>query len=346
MIQSMNARKPFIAFAVGSVLLLGACGGGTNDASTDDERSGPASRQCDVPMDLTRLQETPIGVLMPAGSLQRQSYKEAQEIASAGLNAVSLGLGFYYTQQGDITFDFDGNSDEDALKRWKNNLRCNVVEAKSAGLIVAVWGQFIEAGRRGEPGAVSEEIQVKILDQTLGLIPEVASMLEELKVEFWSPVSELDRFVGPTNHNIYFPQMVAAGRPLFTGTMYAQPAILDRNGFVPQDIIPDLGGVDALGISWISYECEVDKLPPGQSLDWADYFIDAAAQQGISRVYISELGDTVAADEGSRPCLEKLIATWNGKNEGVFLLDMPSDFPNGVVIKGSWQEQVLRTLRD
>jgi hypothetical protein len=51
-------------------------------------------------------------------------------------------------------------------------------------------------------------------------------------------------------------------------------------------------------------------------------------------------------DEGSRPCLEKLIATWNGKNEGVFVLDMPSDFPNGVVIKGSWQEQVLRTLRD
>jgi len=34
--------------------------------------------------------------------------------------------------------------------------------------------------------------------------------------------------------------------------MYVQPNILQRDGFVVQNIEPNLGGVDALGISWIS----------------------------------------------------------------------------------------------
>jgi hypothetical protein len=30
----------------------------------------------------------------------------------------------------------------------------------------------------------------------------------------------------------------------------------------------------------------------------------------------------------------------------VFVLDMPSDQPGGAVVKGNWQEDVLRSLRN
>ncbi|MGA0132691.1 MAG: hypothetical protein ACO3KZ_07940, partial [Ilumatobacteraceae bacterium] len=71
-----------------------------------------------------------------------------------------------------------------------------------------------------------------------------------------------------------------------------------------------------------------------------------AAAQGITRVYISELGDTKAADASKRPCLETLIDYWDGATNGVFVLDMPSDQPGGAVVKGNWQEDVLRSLRN
>jgi len=257
---------------------------------------------------------------------------------------VSLGFEFYFTSTGEIVFDFNGNADDNAKEQWKNNLRCSVIEAKQAGLVVSVWGQFIEAGRRGEPGEVAQDVQTKVLDGALKLMPEVGKLLEELQVEYWAPVSELERFAGVANHNTYFPQFVAAGRPHFTGVMYVQPNILQQDGFVMQKIEPNLGGVDALGISWISFECEADKLPPGVSLESADFYIEAGAKQGINRVFISELGGTNATDESAKPCLEKLITTWKGAENGVFLLDMPNDFPNGSQIKDSWQEDVLQAL--
>lgn len=317
--------------------------GGGNGQSDQGDRSAAT---CEAPSDLARRSDVPVGVLMPAGSLQRQSYVSGAEIAAAGLNAVSLGFEFYYSATGELAYDFDGNADDDAKERWKNNLRCNVIEAKQAGLVVAVWGQFIEAGRRGEPSTMPENVKNDVLESAVGLMPEVAKLLEELQVEYWSPVSELDKFAGPTGHNAYFARMVEAGRPHFSGTMYAQPNILQRDGFAAQQLEPDLGGVDALGISWISYECEEGKLPPGVTLGWADFVVQAAAAQGITRVFISEVGSTQAADESKRPCLETLIEYWDGATNGVFVLDMPSDQPGGAVVKGNWQEDVLRSLRN
>ena len=346
-VKQTGIRNVFVGVIFGAMLLITGCAsddGEQNSSANGQGQGGPNSRQCESPKDLVRLNNVPIGVLMPAGSLERQSYTSANDLVAAGLNAVSLGFEFYFTSTGEIVFDFNGNADEGAKEQWKNNLRCSVIEAKQAGLVVSVWGQFIEAGRRGEPGEVAQDVQTKVLDGALKLMPEVGKLLEELQVEYWAPVSELERFAGVANHNTYFPQFVAAGRPHFTGVMYVQPNILQRDGFVMQKIEPNLGGVDALGISWISFECEADKLPPGVSLESADFYIEAGAKQGINRVFISELGGTNATDESAKPCLEKLITTWKGAENGVFLLDMPSDFPNGSQIKDSWQEDVLQAL--
>lgn len=330
-----------------AVFALAACGSPGNSGDGADGPGFPASTaRCETPVDLVRRANVPIGVLMPSGAPQRQSYVSIDELVTVGYTAVSLGFPFYFSPTGEIVYDFDGNADADARQRWEDEIRCTVIEAKEAGLVVAVWGQFIEAGRRGEPGKMNAGVQNAVLDGALALMPEVAALLEELKVEYWSPVSELDKFAGPTGHNEYFARMVDAGRAAFTGTIYAQPNILDRNGFVAQSIIPEFGEADALGISWISYECESDKMPPGQSLAWADYFVDAATAQGVSRVFISELGDTRPTDESQRACLETLIDYWDGMNTGVFLLDMPTDQPGSVRIKGSWQEAVLQERLD
>jgi hypothetical protein len=316
---------------------VGCAGDGAGEKSAGDG-GGRSARQCALPDGLERQDGVPIGVLMPAGSADRQSYTTMAEVAAAGLTAVSLGFEFFYTNDGRIVFDFDGSEGDEAKQRWLDSLKCNVIEAKESGLIVSVWGQFVEANRRGEPGEVPEEIRSPLLDGALELMPEIGAVLEELQVEYWTPVSELEKFVGLENHNRYFGKMVEAGRSSFSGLMYVQPNILQRDSFYVQGITPDLGGVDALGISWISYECEEERLGA------ADFFLEQAASQEVQRVFISEIGDTRASDEGARPCLESLIERWDGREKGVFVLDMPTTEPGGANIKGNWQEEVLQAL--
>jgi len=86
------------------VAALSACGGGNGgdagsggSARGDGGGNGQGDRSaatCEAPRDLARRSDVPVGVLMPAGSLQQQSYVSGAEIAAAGLNAVSLGFEF------------------------------------------------------------------------------------------------------------------------------------------------------------------------------------------------------------------------------------------------------------
>ncbi len=339
-VRSRRIRRT--ALLVAAVALLAACSDGGGDAAGPGGAGGPGGPggvACEVPAGLTRSGEVPVGVLLPSGSFERQSYASAQAIADAGLNAVSLGWPFYYTAAGDVVFDFDGSADEQARARWVERVRCSVVAAKEAGLVVAVWGQFQAAQVEGEPGGMPEGIRDRVLEQALALVPEMARVLEELQVEYWSPVAELDKFAGIEGHNDFFARMVAAGAPHFSGTVYVQPNILQQDSFFVQGVVPDLGGVDALGVAWISYECEPEQLRA------ADFFLEAARAQGIDRVLITELGGTRAVDESARPCLEQLIARWEGGTNGVFLLDFPDIRAGASTIAGSWQEDVLRELR-
>lgn len=324
--------KRFVAaITVACVVLISGCSGESSSSETENQ----ASSQCELPGGLTRLSGVPVGVLMPSGSFQQQSYESANEMVAVGLNAVSFGWSFYYTSSGEIVFDFDGSSDANAKSRWINQIRCSVIEAKEAGLIVSVWGQFQEANYRGEPMGMPEEIRNRVLDQAVELIPEIAQTLEELKVEYWSPVSELDKYAGIEGHNSYFPKMVDVGRPLFNGIIYSQPNILQRDSFYVQNIQPDLGKIDALGISWISYECEPERLKA------SDFFLKSATSQGINNFFVSELGSTNYADETNKACLEKLIEYWNAGETGLFLLDNPPIREGVATIKDSWQEAVL-----
>lgn len=247
---------------------------------------------------------------------------------------MSIGWSILYNESGDIVFDWNGSADEDAKSRWLQQARCTALEAKEAGLIVSLWGQFQEAGVDGEPGLIREDIREKVLHASVEVIPDMAQVAEDVQAEYFSPVAELDKYGGIEGHNVFFPQYVAAARPIFSGILYSQPNILQRDpSFFSEKLSPALEGIDALGISWISYRCDPkDK----EKTRW---FIDQARSQGVNKVYISEIGDVQASPQ--TPCLEELIEEWGGDASGVFVLDSPPMMPNAAEIKGSWQEDVL-----
>ena len=309
-------------------------GDGPGQESGGSERPGDPVA-CDIPADLDRSSDIPFGVLFPSGSFQFQSYSSAQEISDQGLNAVSIGWGIFYTEDGSIVFDRNGSSDDQAQQRWIQSMQCQVVEAKQAGLVVSVWGQFQQAGVDGEPGLIAEPIRESVLEQSVDLIPLMAEAAEQVKAEYFSPVSELDKYAGIEGHNSFFPRYAEAARPLFNGVLYSQPNILQRDpSFYSEQLSPALGPIDALGISWISYSCFEDDAAKG------DWFIEKAAEQGVTTVLISEIGDVVQSPPTE--CLEELIERWGADSTGVFVLDSPPMMPDAAQINGSWQEDVLR----
>ena len=321
-----------------SSLAVALCLAGCQTGGEGPQRSGGLN-DCDIPGDLSRSEEPPFGVLFPSGSFEFQSYSSAREIADQGLNAVSIGWGIFYTEDGSIVFDRNGASDDQARQRWIKSLQCQVVEAKKAGLIVSVWGQFQQAGVDGEPGLIPEPIRESVLEGSVDLIPLMAEAAEQVKAEYFSPVSELDKYAGIEGHNAYFPRYAEVARPLFQGVLYSQPNILQgAPSFHSEKLAPALGPIDALGISWISYSCFEDDALKG------DWFVERAAEQGVTTVFISEIGGVTQSPPTD--CLEDLIERWGGAETGVFVLDSPPMMPDASKINGSWQEDVLRGYLD
>jgi hypothetical protein len=340
--RSVWSGRRLAVAVVAIVAALVASGCSAGPTAGPDERRGPQDSQgpqqgrsqCEEPAGIARSTETPFGVLLPSGSFRFQSYDSAADVAASGLNAVSIGWSILYNDSGDIVFDRNGSDAGDAKARWLDEARCAALEAKKAGLIVSLWGQFQQAGVDGEPGLIREDIRERVLAASVDVIPDMAQLAEDVQAEYFSPVSELDKYAGIEGHNAFFPQYVAAARPIFSGILYSQPNILQRDpSFFSEKLTPALEGIDALGISWISYQCDP------QDVEKTQWFIDQARSQGVNNVFISEIGDVQASSQ--TPCLEQLIEEWGGDTAGVFVLDSPPMMPNAAEIKGSWQEEVL-----
>ncbi len=250
---------------------------------------------------------------------------------------MSIGVPFYYTQSGELVF----GRREETKEQWLENVRCVVVEAKDAGLITLVWGQFIQADapRGQEPMDAPADVQEKLGPAALQLIPDVGRVLEDLQVEYFSPVAELDKFVGYDNHNRVFADMVAAARTTFTGKIYVQPNTLSRPpSFDSEQVTPDFGGADAMSIAWISFSCREDDMARAQ------WYVDQAVSQGVEEFFIGEIGGVTGGSESDAECFDTLIAKWDGPSRGVIVLDAPSDMPDAAQVAGSWREKVLREL--
>lgn len=313
------------------IVVASACGSGGS------EQSGESDSRCQASQELIRREGRPFGVLLPSGQFEGQSYASAQAIADAGLSAVSIGVPFYYTQSGELVF----GRREETKEQWLENVRCVVAEAKDAGLITLVWGQFIEADapRGQEPMDAPAELQAQLGPAALQLIPDLGRVLEDLQVEYFAPVAELDKFVGYENHNRVFADMVAAARTTFTGKIYMQPNTLSRPpSFDSEQVTPDFGGVDAMSIAWISFGCREDDMARAQ------WYVDQAVSQGVQEFFIGEIGGVTRGSESDAECFDTLITKWDGPSRGVIVLDAPSDVPDAAQVAGTWRERVLREL--
>ena len=324
--RARRTRVSVVGLIVGTALLA-ACSAG--DESSNGEGCAPREEP-------TRLADAPFGVLLPSGGFEGQSYPSAQAVADAGHNAVSIGWPFYFTESGEITFGYRDETKE----QWLDRLRCTVVEIKDAGLVAIVWGQMVQADlpRGVEPMGIPTDLIDTVGTGVEGLIAEVGAVLEGLQVEYWSPVSELDKFLGYEGHQQFFGRYVEQARSVYTGTLYAQINSLDQNGFTVNRITPDFAGVDTMSIAWISFACREDDM---QKVDW---LIDEAEAQGISDRFIGEIGGVTGGSSADRPCMDTLIERW-GSESGVVVLDVPSDLPDASQVAGGWLEDVLLELR-
>ena len=327
----------FIA-VIASVALLAACG--SDDPQAQSGQQGAQDQQgavCEAAADLDRIDERPFGVLLPSGRFDGQSYPSAQAIADAGLTAVSIGIPIYYTSSGELVFGRRGETKE----QWLEQVRCTMLEAKQAGLITLAWGQFVQAdAQRGEePMDAPADVQAKLGPAALELIPDLARVLEESQVEYFSPVAELDKFVGYENHNAVFGDMVDAARANFTGKIYAQPNTLSRPpSFDSENVPPDFGGVDAMSIAWISFSCREDDMARAQ------WYVDQAKAQGVQEFFIGEIGGVTGGSPNDAACFDTLITKWDGATNGVIALDAPSDMPNAAQVAGTWRERNIAQL--
>lgn len=323
--QRVSLRGSALLIAI--VMLLGAC---SSDSNSQD------SSRCQTPRVVNRVSEAPFGVLLPSGRFEGQSYTSAQAVVDSGLNAVSIGWPFYFKESGDIVFGFR----DETKDQWLDQLRCTVVEIKEAGLVALVWGQMVQADlpRGVEPMEIPSELVEAVGVGVSELITDVGRVLEELQVEYWSPVSELDKFLGYEGHQKFFAQYVDQARSVFSGTLYAQINSLDQEGFTVKQITPDFGGVDAMSIAWISFACREDDM---QKVDW---LIEQAEAQGITRRFIGEIGGVTGGSLSDEPCMSTLVSRW-GSESGVLILDAPSDLPGASQVAGGWLEDFLVSLR-
>lgn len=320
-------RAVSIAVAAIGAVLLAACSSGGESSDGSD---------CEAIEQPVRSAEAPVGVLMPSGGFEGQSYPTAQAVADAGLNAVSIGWPFYFLESGEVAFGFRDETKE----QWLDRLRCTVVQLKDAGLVAIVWGQFVQADlpRGVEPMGIPSELVDVVGPAVEELLVDVGSVLEELRVEYWSPVSELDKYFGYEGHQTYFARYVERARSVFSGTVYAQINSLDQNGFTVNRVSPDLAGVDAMSIAWISFACREDDM---QKVDW---LIEEAETQGVTRRFIGEIGGVTGGSVADKPCMDTLISRW-GSESGVVVLDAPSDLPGASQVAGGWLEKLLLELR-
>lgn len=311
--------------------VLGACMANMGGGGSSSDAGPGSSGTCAPDPNATRTGATPVGVLMPSGYPAGQSYTSAAAVAEAGFNAISLGMPYLYDSDGTIVFDRMGATDDGARARWLDSIGCLVSEIKAEGLIALVWGQFqdISNPRGQEPKPPSPELADLLGEQVTALLPDIAAVLEAHQVDYFAPASEADKWLGAAGHQKHYPRWTSAVRPHFSGVIYAQPNMLGEGFGNTPGVEPDLYGVDAVSVAWISFRCDRRQLDEYQA------FLDDVRADGIE-VFIGEIGDVMAGNPDDAACLDTVVDTLDPDGNGLLVLDSPTDMPGGSQVNGTW----------
>lgn len=307
-----------------------------DNGPSNDRPSSSSTRACAVPAGARRSSEVPIGILMPSGNITGQSYGSAASVKAAGFNAISVGVSFYYDDKGRVSYGRGGQTKQ----QWLNEVGCTVAQIKAQGLVALVWGQFqnINQKQGTEPQPVPAKLRKRVAASATAVMADLAKTLEKYKADYWSPVSEADKWLGTAGHNTYFPTWVRIGEKHFKGKIYAQMAL--NNGVTDPAGRPlAMGGADALSIAWVSFQCE------DQMFERPDAMVAQARKQGVSSVFVGEIGGVRAGDPSDAACMTTVVDHFGARDTGVLFLDSPKDMEGGSRVESQWPAEWLLSLR-
>ena len=318
----------------------GGSASGSQGGSASGSQGGSAS--CKAPAKLVRSSAVPFGTRAPGFliSPEDHSYGSAAAIKAKGFNAVNTSFLMPYNTQGELDFSRYGGK-----AAWLCGLARHLASAKKAGLVVLMEGELQEANaKRGvEPGPVPKDLRAKLADQVTSLMPDLASLLEQYKVEYFAPLGESDKWLGVDVTQTNYPKWVAATKQTYRGKVFAQlfTGVAGQDAFGPLGITPNLTGLDALGIVFGDFQCSANSVAA------TDAYVSAARSQGIGTIFLSELGgitkptDAVAAQS----CMQSVVDRYGARATGVLFMDNPRDLPGAQLVEGQWPETFVLGLK-
>lgn len=304
--------------------------------------SASSSASCKAPSGLTRSSSIPFGTRAPAflTSPEQHSYGTAAVVKAKGFNAVNASILIPYNSKGELDF-----SREQGKASWLCRIGESLVALKKAGLVVLVEGelQSVDNPRGTEPGPVPENLRSAVARSVTGLIPELATLMEQAKVEYWAPLGESDKWLGVDLTQANYPVWAATARQSYQGKLFAQlfTGTPGQQAYGPLGITPDLRNLDALGIVFGDWSCSAN------SLAYTDAYVQAARAQGISTILLSELGGVSRPTDAAaaQACMLAVVDRYGARQTGVLFMDNDKQMPGSQQVEGQWPESFVLSLR-
>lgn len=268
------------------------------------------------------------------------SYGSPEKIKAEGFTAINTSILIPYTSSGSLDLSRYGGSKE----AWLCQIGNGIAALKAAGLVVIIEGELQQSDnpQGTEPGPVPTEARAAAAATVSSLIPDFAALLEKYKVEYWAPLGESDKWLGIDLTQQYYPQWAETAKATYGGTLFAQifTGVPGQQAFGPLGITPDLSHLDALGVVFGDWSCSAN------SLQYTDDYVAAAREQGITKVFISELGGSSTPGDASEAeaCMRQVVTRYGGVDNGVLFMDNPKSMPNAHIVENNWPEALLKDL--
>ena len=305
--------------------------------------SGNASAaSCKPPQGLTRSTSVPFGTRAPAFLLspKSHSYGSAAAIKAKGFNAINTSVLIPYNSAGDLDFSREGGK-----AAWLCRLGQSLGDLKKAGLVVLVEGevQAVDNPQGTEPGPVPDAIRAKVAQGISGLMPDLAKLMEQYKVEYFAPLGESEKWLGVDLTQSNYPQWAATTKQTYQGKVFAQifTGVPGQQAFGPLGMTPNLSNLDALGIVFGDWSCSAN------SLAYTDAYVQAARAQGVGTILTSELGGVTKPQDAAaaQACMQQVVDRYGTRQTGVLFMDNDKGMPGSQGVEGQWPEGFVLGLR-
>jgi hypothetical protein len=261
-----------------------------------------------------------------------QSVADENDIKALGMNTVSLVFQIPYDDAGHISYPFStfasNFSDLDASLCHIGNL---IDRVKSAGLSVYLSGEpiYYRMGPGVEPGVLDSASVPTYLSELPEVMTRLAETAEAYRVEWLAPISEPDKYFGPSAANHLMQEVLPAFEG-FNGKLvwqvYDSVQRLDLRGY-------DVAGLAVLG-------CDQDVV--GGMFDTTiSRVVDWAAADGVAEIAHVEFGCVNNARDPSAAIanFDRWLDATSGFSSGLIVLDSPRSAPNGQSVVGTWLEE-------